>query len=161
MGEYNPPLVNALLTLSLALWKIHSSTTGSVIVHYIAQFSTTGDPTDCLAPSGSTDAEKRGKRRKRKENSPFFHVSVKESETKYHGIPQRTTRRANAQMIYIRHTYRTSSQSSPLHNQPSSKFELFHATLQQNDFTSSTFPLTLSENQGHSNWNQSVEFCSV
>ena len=53
------------------------------------------------------------------------------------------TRRANAQMIHIRHTYRTSSQSSPLHNQPSWAFALLHTTLQQNDCTSSQFPITL------------------
>ena len=38
------------------------------------------------------------------------------------------TSRANAQTIHNRHTYRTSSQSSPLHNQPSLTFELLHTT---------------------------------
>ena len=74
------------------------------------------------------------------------------------------TRRANAQTIHICHTYRTYSQSSPLHNQPSWTFELLHAALQQNDCKSSTFPhnsVTVSEHQGHSNWNQTVEFSSV
>ena len=47
------------------------------------------------------------------------------------------------------------------HNQPSRTFELLHATLQQNDVTSSNFPVTLSEHQGHSSWNQSVDFTSV
>ena len=46
-------------------------------------------------------------------------------------------------MIYIRHTYRTSSQSSSLHNQPSWTSELLHSTLQQNTCTSLTFPVTL------------------
>ena len=60
----------------------------------------------------------------------------------------------------ICHTYRTSSQSSSLHNQPSQTFELLHATLRQNDCTSYSFPLnpvTLSENKGNSNWNQTVQ----
>ena len=52
-------------------------------------------------------------------------------------------RRANAKMIYICHTYRTSSQSSPFHNQSSLEFELLHATFQQNDCTSSSIPTTL------------------
>ena len=40
------------------------------------------------------------------------------------------TRRKNAQTIQICHTYGTSSQSSPLHNQLSQTSELLHATLQ-------------------------------
>ena len=56
---------------------------------------------------------------------------------------QMKTRGANAQMIHICHTYRTSSQSSPLHNQPLQIFELLYATLQQHDCTSSSFPITL------------------
>ena len=46
-------------------------------------------------------------------------------------------------MIHIRHTYRTSPQSSPWHNQLSPISELLHATLQQNDCTSSSFPINL------------------
>ena len=53
-----------------------------------------------------------------------------------------TTRGANAQTIYVRHTYRT-PESSPLLNQPSRTFELLHAILQQNNCTSSSFTLTL------------------
>ena len=74
---------------------------------------------------------------------------------------QSLTRSANAQMIHVCHTYRTSSQSYPLHNQPSQAFQLLQATLQQNDCTSSSFianPVTLSEHQGHSNSNQTVEY---
>ena len=46
-------------------------------------------------------------------------------------------------MIHICYTYRTSSQSSPLHNEPSWTFDLLHATLQQNDCTNSSLPITL------------------
>ena len=46
-------------------------------------------------------------------------------------------------IFIIHHTYRTSSQSSFLYNQPSWTFVLLHPTLQQNDCTSSTFPVTL------------------
>ena len=63
-------------------------------------------------------------------------------------------------MIHIRHTYGASSQSSPLHNQPSRTLKLLHVTFQQNDHTSSSFPVTpvtLSEHQAHLNWNQNVE----
>ena len=52
-------------------------------------------------------------------------------------------RRVNAQTIHIHHTYRTSSQASSLHNQPSRTFELLHATFQQRNSTSSSFPVTL------------------
>ena len=38
---------------------------------------------------------------------------------------------------------RTSLKSSPFHNQPSWTFGLLHATLQQNDCASSSFPVTL------------------
>ena len=65
------------------------------------------------------------------------------------------TRRATAQTIHIRNTYRTSSQSSSLHNQPL-QVDLCNCTTQWLHF-----PVTLSEHQGHSNWNQSVEFSSV
>ena len=34
-------------------------------------------------------------------------------------------------------------QSSPLHHQPSRRFELLHTTLQLNNYTSSSFPVTL------------------
>ena len=57
----------------------------------------------------------------------------------------------------------TSLQSSSLHDQPSQTFELLHATLEQNDCKSSAFPVTvtLREHQGHSNWNQTVQFSSA
>ena len=55
----------------------------------------------------------------------------------------------------------TSSQSSPLHNQPSWTLELFQATLLQNDCTSSSFHVTLSEHPGHSHYNQTVELSHV
>ena len=45
-------------------------------------------------------------------------------------------------------------QSSPLHNQLSQTFELLHATLQQNNCTSSK--VTLNEDQGHPNWYHNV-----
>ena len=50
------------------------------------------------------------------------------------------TRRENPQMIHICYTYRTSSQSSPLHYQPSRTFELLKATLQHNDSQVLAFP---------------------
>ena len=53
--------------------------------------------------------------------------------------------------------YRTSSQSSFSHYQASWTFEFLHATFQQNDCTSSSDPVTLSEHQGHSSWNQTAE----
>ena len=43
----------------------------------------------------------------------------------------------------IHHSYRTTSKSSSLHNQLSQTSELLHATLQDNDCTSSYFPTTL------------------
>ena len=62
----------------------------------------------------------------------------------FHNENMEKTRRANAQMIHIRHTYRTFSQSSSLHNQSSLwTFELLHTTLQQKDCTSASFPVTL------------------
>ena len=76
-----------------------------------------------------------------------------------------TARRANAWTIHICNTrllhkqsifaihdyftnnpylqYRTPSQTSPSHNQSSQTFELLHATSQQNDCTSSSFPVNL------------------
>ena len=65
------------------------------------------------------------------------------SRTKKLCVQREKTRRANAQMIHIHHTYRTSSQSSPLHKQLSQTSELLHATLQQNNCTISSFLLTL------------------
>ena len=53
------------------------------------------------------------------------------------------TRRANAQIIHIHHTHKTSLQSSPLHNQPSQTSELLHVILQQNNFTGSSLRVTL------------------
>ena len=60
----------------------------------------------------------------------------------------RQTKRAQSRTIHIRRTFWTSSQSSPLHNQPSRTFDLLHATLQQNDCTSSSRPVTPQEHQG-------------
>ena len=59
------------------------------------------------------------------------------------------------QTTHIRHTYRISSQSSPLYTQPVWMFGLLHATLQRNDCTSSSFLelVTLSEGQV---WKKSV-----
>ena len=67
------------------------------------------------------------------------------------------TRRANAQAIHICHSYWI-SWSSPLHNQTSQTFELSNATLQQNDCTSSRFPLTL---WSWVNINRRVKKCSA
>ena len=50
-------------------------------------------------------------------------------------------RRANAQTIHMRCTYRISLQSSMLHNQP--LFRLLHATVEQNDCESFSFLVTL------------------
>ena len=63
--------------------------------------------------------------------------------------------------IHTRHTGLL--QSSSLHYQSSWTSELLHVTLQQNDHTSSTSPVTLwpNEHHGHSNWNQTVELSSV
>ena len=54
----------------------------------------------------------------------------------------RIPRKANAQTIHIRHTYRISLKSSPLHHQLSRTFGLLRATLQQNNCTRSSFPIT-------------------
>ena len=51
-------------------------------------------------------------------------------------------------MIHGHHAYRTS-------------FTVLHAPLQQNDCTSSSFPVTLRERHGHSDWNQIVDFSSL
>ena len=64
-------------------------------------------------------------------------------------------------MININHTHRTSFQSSSPHNQPLQKFYLLHATLQQNNCTSSEFPaipVTLRAGQVHSNQYETVKF---
>ena len=53
--------------------------------------------------------------------------------------PKMSKTRANN--LYL--PYRTSSQSSPLHNQPSWTFKLLHATFQQNDSTNYSFSMTL------------------
>ena len=50
----------------------------------------------------------------------------------------------NAQMIHILHSYRSSLKSSPSHNWQCPVSWLFHSTLQQNDCTSSSFPIALS-----------------
>ena len=57
-------------------------------------------------------------------------------------------KRAHAETIHIRYTYRTISQY--IHNQPSRTFELLYATLQQNacaSFYLSRNPVTSSEHQ--------------
>ena len=46
-------------------------------------------------------------------------------------------------MLHICSVYRSSLKSSPLHNQPSQLFGVLHVTLQVNDCTSSSFPVTL------------------
>ena len=55
--------------------------------------------------------------------------------------------------------------TTDMDKQPSWTSELLHTTLQQNNCTSSSFLITLwlwlSEHQGHSNWNQAVEFGHV
>ena len=53
------------------------------------------------------------------------------------------TRRANAQTVYVRYSYRTSLKLSLLNNEPSQTCGMLHATLQQNCCTSSSFPVTL------------------
>ena len=54
------------------------------------------------------------------------------------------TRRANAQELHTCHIQGTCLQASPLHNQPlQHTFGLLHACLQQNDCTSSNFPVSL------------------
>ena len=58
----------------------------------------------------------------------------------------------------------TEKEGSPSHDHPPRTFKLLHATLHQNGYTTLRFPrkpVTLSEHQSHSNWNQSVEFSSV
>ena len=72
---------------------------------------------------------------------------------------QQTQKEQMLKQIHIRHTYRTSLKLSSLHNQSSRTFALLHATLQQNDCTSSSFlrnSVTLTEN-----WDHTVEFSCV
>ena len=93
---------------------------------------------------------KKNKKRKKKNNNNNIN-SIKRTEEKKSKRRRRGRRRQRGRSIrtekcstiLIRYTYRTSSQSSPLHNQPSRTFELLHATLEQNDCTHSWFPLTL------------------
>ena len=58
-------------------------------------------------------------------------------------------------------TYNTSSQSSPLLDQPSQTFQLLHVTLQQNNCTISGIPVTLDKGQGNSNRYQTTEFSGL
>ena len=51
----------------------------------------------------------------------------------HHITPITVKRRANAQSVHTCPSYTTSLQSPPLHNQPSQKFGLLHATLHQDD----------------------------
>ena len=77
---------------------------------------------------------------------------------------QQTQKEQMLKQIHIRHTYRTSLKLSSLHNQSSPTFALLHATLQQNDCTSSSFlrnSVTLTEGHSHSNWDHTVEFSCV
>ena len=52
-------------------------------------------------------------------------------------------KKASTQRIHILHTYVTSLQLSPSYNEPSQTFGLLRATLEENLFTMSSFPVTL------------------
>ena len=126
--------------------------------------------------------KRRSKRKKTKQNKKFLQVfhSVNPADESGVGVwigiyqLKSQTRRANTQMIHILHTYRTPSQSPPLHNQLSwtllhaTIFELLHATeslhkpdlnLRENghlSFFISHTTVSLNEGQGHPNWYQSL-----
>ena len=71
------------------------------------------------------------------------------------------TRRANAQTIHVCHTYRTSSLSSLLrkHHEYLSCFMQLYDRMTAHKLSCN--PVTFSEHQGHSNWNQTVEVSRV
>ena len=100
-------------------------------------------PSGTAWEEGEKDSKLRLMARRICSSSVRFVKSVQSSEKEGKPVlnkPILLTRRTNAHIIHIRHTYRISSQSSSSHNQPSWTSELPQATSQQNDCTSSRFP---------------------
>ena len=72
-----------------------------------------------------------------------------------------SVQRSNVQMINIWHTYKTSTQSYPLHNQPPQRYSVLFSCLTKDRLHRlrlSQYHVTLHKYHNHSNWYKTVDF---